>query len=416
MDTLLAAVEAHGTGAPPAPSPATSSSAAALSGGHGDASVASVARIDGGASQSPSMPRQIEIPSSLGRAPTYMNAVLGERGAALQEATGWTLGTSISREVAGIQEKVLKTKWRVANAATGPIVVGFAARQGTLVYIQYDDTLSTPFSTVKIQTRLPAGRYTYPEPASGQWNTPAGQPRIGTMNHKWMLAANKAMEAWVLMWQTPEALKELLDGKPKTYRVRAIKADRKNGTEYHRSPCLSQLGNTAKRAKGYRRPTAKPKRSRPPDIVDDAIKSHARGTALQQTNLDKHMPGHAARAQKLQAAADSESAMFPCLKLVVGRTVQIHGLTGIGWWPQNNGKIGKVSSYDEHNGRYSVVVAGESLSVRAGNLRVVPPRQDLATPWPSLTDVQKAMTLEIEVDSVYRRLGAEAFIAKAAQK
>jgi hypothetical protein len=119
------------------------------------------------------------------------------------------------------------------------------------------------------------------------------------------------------------------------------------------------------------------------DIVDDAIKSHARGTALQQTNLDKHMPGHAARAQKLQAAADSESAMFPCLKLAVGRTVQIHGLTGIGWWPQNNGKIGKVSSYDEHNGRYSVVVAGESLSVRAGNLRVVPPRQDLATPWPS---------------------------------
>jgi hypothetical protein len=168
MDTLLAAVEAHGTGAPPAPSPATSSSAVvALSGGH--AGDASVAPIDGAARQSPSMPRQIEIPSSLGRAPTYMNAVLGERGAALQEATGWTLGTSISREVAGVQEKVLKTKWRVANAATGPIVVGFATRQGTLVYIQYDDTLSTPFSTVKIQTRLPAGRGTSPPmcPAAG---------------------------------------------------------------------------------------------------------------------------------------------------------------------------------------------------------------------------------------------------------
>jgi hypothetical protein len=35
-----------------------------------------------------------------------------------------------------------------------------------------------------------------------------------------------------MMWQTPEALKGLLDGKPKTYRVRAIKADRNNGTEY----------------------------------------------------------------------------------------------------------------------------------------------------------------------------------------
>ena len=111
----------------------------------------------------------LEIPGACGRASTYLNPARGPKSLAILQQTGWTLGSSISRIVAGSLIKVLKVKWRVGNSDTGPIIVGFASQNGQLLAIQHDDTLVEPVSIVKLTTRLPQRICEYPEPCDGSW-------------------------------------------------------------------------------------------------------------------------------------------------------------------------------------------------------------------------------------------------------
>ena len=195
LDALVSAINAEGGGASPthvAPNtevlvdssqetPAQTTTSATSS---------ATSSLTGGATTA--LPDLIEVPGPPGRPSTFMNPAKGATAKGLQEATGWTLGTSISRRVSGAMQKVLKTKWRLNNSSSGEIVVGFAAKGKDLLCVHYDESL-VEFGTTKIQTRLPIGRYQYPEPTGGQWDTLAGQPRTGTANYKWMLAANNAM-------------------------------------------------------------------------------------------------------------------------------------------------------------------------------------------------------------------------------
>jgi hypothetical protein len=133
MEALLAAAAAEETPPPPAPQTTALSGVASLSGGARENGAADPADPLVDAASAPistaasvpmhaPTPTEVEIPGSLGRAPTFMNALVNEQGVQLQEATGWTLGTSISRVVSGVKERVLKTKWRIANSTAGPIL------------------------------------------------------------------------------------------------------------------------------------------------------------------------------------------------------------------------------------------------------------------------------------------------------
>ena len=94
----------------------------------------------------------IEIKGTCGRGSTFLNpGVTHRQFKPIVESTGWQIGSSLSRCIAGEYTRCLKTKWRTGNAATGPIVVGFAwhqVKKDTIV-IMYDDTITPPFTIVK---------------------------------------------------------------------------------------------------------------------------------------------------------------------------------------------------------------------------------------------------------------------------
>ena len=72
----------------------------------------------------------IEIKGTCGRGSTFLNpGVTHRQFKPIVESTGWQIGSSLSRCIAGEYTRCLKTKWRTGNAATGPIVVGFGKGQ-----------------------------------------------------------------------------------------------------------------------------------------------------------------------------------------------------------------------------------------------------------------------------------------------
>ena len=139
----------------------------------------------------------IEIKGTCGRGSTFLNpGVTHRQFKPIVESTGWQIGSSLSRCIAGEYTRCLKTKWRTGNAATGPIVVGFAwhqVKKDTIV-IMYDDTITPPFTIVKVGSRLPAGIQPYPEQPDSNWA--ANPPRAGSANGKWKIAADVAMAAY----------------------------------------------------------------------------------------------------------------------------------------------------------------------------------------------------------------------------
>ena len=169
----------------------------------------------------------IEIKGTCGRGSTFLNpGVTHRQFKPIVESTGWQIGSSLSRCIAGEYTRCLKTKWRTGNAATGPIVVGFAwhqVKKDTIV-IMYDDTITPPFTIVKVGSRLPAGIQPYPEQPDSNWA--ANPPRAGSANGKWKIAADVAMAAYAKYLDNVPALGELFDGPAQVFRLRSILEDR----------------------------------------------------------------------------------------------------------------------------------------------------------------------------------------------
>ena len=72
---------------------------------------------------------------------------------AILSDSGWQLGSSLSRSVKGSMVKTLKTKWRIGNAANGPIVawIAFNSKLGKTLIIVHHHSLQDPNSTILLQ-------------------------------------------------------------------------------------------------------------------------------------------------------------------------------------------------------------------------------------------------------------------------
>ena len=90
----------------------------------------------------------------------------------------------------------------------------------------------------------------------------------------------------------------------------------------------------------------------------------------------------------------------------VGSVVEVHGLVSM---PQHNSKIGTVASYNESNGQYIIVVAGEEgkkLSLRPANMR--PQRAARAETDISAMDEATALAAEIaDIEALMKEVGAD---------